>query len=61
MRELGVDWVRSSSAPSLSDRFLYIFIYSARFRRMLMEVGAGYRGCGDRLRLFMVDVMIGRE
>lgn len=56
-----MDWVRSSSAHSLSDRFLYIFIYSARFRRMLMEVGAGYRGCGDRLRLFMVDVMIGRE
>ena len=43
MKELGMGWVRNSSAYGLSDKFIYIFIYSANFQWVLKEVGAGYR------------------
>lgn len=43
----------------LSDKFIYIFIFSANFQWVLKEVGAWYRG-GKRFCLFVVHV-IGRE
>lgn len=39
MKELGKSWGRNSSAYGLSDKFIYIVIYSANFQRLLKEVG----------------------